>query len=108
MCLDRFIPILIEKAEQTETPYRISAIAFNKKGEVLGTSCCNFSLLGKVSRKGTGVHAERKLMKRYGSNIKTIVICRIGKSGDILPIVPCVVCQKIADKLGIKIVSVKS
>jgi hypothetical protein len=46
-------------------------------------------------------------MRRYGSNIKTILISRVGHSGILRPISPCKTCQKVADKLGIKIISVE-
>jgi hypothetical protein len=98
---------LVNKAEQTTTCYRISAIAFNKKGEILGSATNGFKMDGRPAGRGSGIHAERKLMSRYRSNIKTIVICRIGLGGDILPIDPCITCKKVADKMGIKIISIK-
>lgn len=97
---------LKNKADQALTSYRVSAIAFSKKGEILGSATNSFRIDGRPDGKGSGVHAERRLMSRYGNHIKTIVICRIGRSGDILPIEPCNVCQKVADKMGIKIISV--
>jgi hypothetical protein len=35
------------------------------------------------------------------------VLLRIGRGGDILPIDPCEKCQKLLDKYGIKVVTVK-
>lgn len=98
---------LKNKAEQTQTCYRVSAIAFNKKGEILGSATNSFKMDGRPAGKGSGIHAERRLMVRYGNRIKSIIIMRIGWAGDILPIKACDVCQKVADKLGIKIISVK-
>ena len=97
---------LKNKATQTNTCYRISAIAFSKKGEILGSTTNSFQMDGRRPGRGCGVHAERRLIARYRFNIKTILICRIGGSGDILPIKACITCQKIADKMGIKIISV--
>lgn len=98
---------LVDKAEQTTTCYRISAIAFNKKGEILGSATNSFKMDGRIAGKGSGIHAERRLISRYKNNIHTIIICRIGLGGDILPIDPCEVCKKVASKMGIKIISVK-
>lgn len=97
---------LKDKAEQTRTCYRVSAIAFNKKGEILGSATNSFKMDGRPAGRGSGIHAERRLMARYGNNIKSIIICRIGWGGDMLPIKPCDVCQKVADKIGIKIISI--
>jgi hypothetical protein len=47
-------------------------------------------------------------MERYGTNIKTIIIMRIGNAGDILPIDPCPKCAKLAAKYGITIIPVKN
>ncbi len=90
--------------------YRISAVAFDKKGDVLGNTFNTFRngdvFAGDQHRTGAGLHAEARLMKRYGKNIKTILIMRIGNSGNILPIDPCPACKRMAKKLGIKIVTV--
>ena len=108
MINQNLISRLKSKATQTKTCYRISAIAFNKKGEFLGSATNGFQMDGRTPNKGCGIHAERKLISRYKYNIKTIIICRIGGGGNILPIEACSVCQKIADKMGIKIISVDS
>ena len=103
--------LLCEKAAHSPCTYKISAIAFDKRGDILGhvtNSHSKFDILGKtpLGRAGTALHAERRLFARYGDNVKTIVICRIGNSGNILPIDPCPACQRVAKKLGVKIISV--
>ena len=45
------------------------------------------------------------MFDNVGRKLKKIVIIRIGKSGKLLPIDPCKVCQKVANKLKIKIES---
>lgn len=105
---------LQRKAHKSDCTYKISAIAFDKKGDVLGCASnkhSDWDVLEKengVGRAGTAKHAERLLMKRYGQNIKTIVICRVGHSGILRKIDPCPACKKVADKLGIKIISVEA
>ena len=105
----KIIADLKDKAAQSPCTYRIAAIAFDKKGDVLGHISNNHSswdVIEKengIGRAGTGKHAERLLIGRYGKNIKSMLIARIGRSGDLKPISPCKACQKAADKLGIKI-----
>lgn len=108
MCIGQnALEMLFKKATQSPSKYRISAIAFDKKGDILGVASNTYSKFGiQNSNKFMGVHAERALMERYGRNIKTIVIMRIGHGGAIRPVDPCRVCAGIAKKLGIKIISV--
>lgn len=82
--------------------HRVLAIGFNNKGDMIGIKSNGF---GFSNSKGSGKHAERELIKRYGRKITKIVILRIGRGGAILPIDPCETCAKVANKLGIKIES---
>lgn len=99
--------LLYKSASQSPCNYRIGAIAFDKKGDILGNVCNTFrsgdAFYGEQHRRGTGLHAEARLIRRYGKNIKTILIMRIGNSGNILPIDPCPACSNMAAKLGIVI-----
>lgn len=99
--------LLVNKAKKSPSKRtKISAIAFNSKGDILGMTTNNFIDYDAVSWCGAGKHAERILMSRFGRKIATILICRSSKSGQILPIEPCPICKKVADKLGIKIITV--
>jgi hypothetical protein len=82
--------------------HRVVAIGFNSKNDMIGIKTNGFGL---SNSKGSGKHAERELIKRYGNKIARIVILRIGRGGAILPIDPCETCAKVANKLGIKIES---
>ena len=104
---------LKKKAFKSDCTYKISAIAFDKKGNVLGMSVNKHSkwdVLEKneIGRSGTAIHAERRLLAQYGDNIKTILICRVGRSGKLRPIDPCPACRKAADKLGVKIMTIEN
>jgi tRNA(Arg) A34 adenosine deaminase TadA len=92
------------KASKASTTYRVTAVAYSSKGDILGYASNNVRKNLKPLRRGAGVHAERELITRYGNKIKYIVIARFGGSGDLLPIDPCENCAKIADNLGIKII----
>lgn len=103
--------LLKKKASHSPCTYRVSAIAFDAKGDILGhvtnshSHGWNVIEKEKTGRAGTAEHAERRLLKRYSQRVKTIVICRVGRSGQIRPIDPCPACQKAAAKYGVKIVS---
>lgn len=88
-----------KKASQAVLTYRISAIGLNKKGEVIGSACNT----PRFYRYGGGNHAEINLLKKCKSTPHTIILCRIGYGGDVLPVHPCEKCQKILDKYGIKV-----
>ena len=94
---------LIKKASQSICKFRVAALGFNSEGVCVASA----SNRPRFSHKGGGIHAERKLMELKSKGIVKILICRIGNGGDLLPIDPCETCQKIADKLGIRIVSIK-
>lgn len=106
----KFNPSLLcfikKQAEKSPASYRIGGIAISQRGNILGTSFSSFRTECITPGKGTGRHCEAALIKRYGRKIATIIIMRIGNSGNVLRIEPCANCQKMADKLGIKIVSV--
>jgi cytidine deaminase len=98
---------LWKKAKQSPSQYRIACVAMNKKGEVIGYTTNKFRKDEINPVIGSGLHAEAFAMARYYPlGIKTLLIMRIGLSGDILPIDPCEDCQKMAKKLGVKIESV--
>lgn len=94
---------VINKAKKSFCKFKVSAVALDGKGDVISYSTNK----PRFSKHHGGFHAERLLMSKYGSRIKTIIICRVGNGGDLLPIDPCEACQKMADKLGIKILSIK-
>lgn len=105
---------LREKAMNSPCTYKVSAIAFDSKGDILGHATNlhskNWNVLDKneEGRPGTAQHAERRLMQMYKDRISTILICRVGNSGELRPIDPCPVCKSVAKKYGIKIVSISN
>lgn len=103
-------PIILKrlgkKAAQSKSKYRISAMGFDHRGEFMAQSFNGVPQGGMKVKEGSGVHAEAKLMRKYGALLKTIVISRIGRSGYWLPIEPCEKCQKLAQKLGVKLITI--
>ena len=93
----------IKKALSSSCRYNISALGFNRRGELIG-SCTNTPRFVKL---GGGNHAEMLLMKQSSLALHTIVLCRVNSNGDLLPIEPCQACQRKADELNIKIVTLE-
>ncbi|HPM74120.1 MAG TPA: cytidine deaminase [Saccharofermentans sp.] len=104
--MEAILEHLSKKAKKSICHYKIAAIGLNKRGEVLGT-CFNRP---RFTKYGGGIHAEQALIhKYYKKGLKTIYIYRVTKGSDRpAPIDPCEVCLKIAKKLGIKIISIRS
>lgn len=96
------VQLAVKKAIQSDCRYRISAIGLNKKAEAF----CSVTNQQRFFYKGGGKHAEMRLMESAGRGLKTIIICRVGQSGKIVPIEPCPMCKAKADELGIRIISV--
>ena len=99
-----FKKVLINKAKQSICRYSVAALGFNSGGECVAKSVNK----PRFNHPHGGLHAEMQIMslaRRKG--IKTIFICRIGGSGNILPIHPCKTCAEKAKELGIKIVSLR-
>jgi cytidine deaminase len=93
----------INKAMQSPSKYKISAIGLDHRGKVLGST---FNSL-RFNRYGGGLHAEMRLIQRYRNNVKTIILCRVGRSGNILPIQPCERCAKVLTKKNITVITVE-
>jgi len=98
------LQLAISKAKQSDCTYKISAIGFNKKGDLVGCAINK----KKKCQHGMGLHAEIELIKKYKKRISTIIICRVNNSGDLLPIDPCETCAKICKRLNIKIITISS
>jgi hypothetical protein len=102
MISEQIKTIAIKKALQSPCRFKISALAFNKKNELISTASNTKRFLGK----GRGLHAEANVIKNCGPSVKTILICRVNINGKMCPIDPCPQCQSLADKYGIKIMSI--
>ena len=98
---------IIEKAKnkalQSHCRYRISALGFSHKNDLIDYTTNHHRWEGK----GKGMHAEMILMKRNPSALKSIIICRVNRKGDLMPIDPCKMCLEKANELNIKIYTIK-
>jgi tRNA(Arg) A34 adenosine deaminase TadA len=100
---DAILKLAKSKALQSRCRYKVAAIGFNRKGDVV-TTAVNKPLF--ASHHG-GQHAEMEVLRKK-KGVTSIVICRVNKSGDLLPIDPCSKCFGVCNKLGIKIYSLRS
>jgi hypothetical protein len=93
----------IKKAKKSTCHTKVSALAFNGKGELVMKAVNR----PRFSKEGGGVHAEmRILLKR--PKIKIIVLCRTNNQGKIMPLDPCAACAAKARELGVKIIPVRN
>ena len=91
------------KAMQSNCRYKISALGFSKKNELIDSAMNQHRWDGK----GKGAHAEMILMKRNPLALRSIIICRVNQKGEFLPIDPCSKCAEKAKELGIKIYTIR-
>jgi len=97
MSCNGIVDHIVKKASKSSCKYKVAAIAFDRNGNIIGI----VSNSPRFSRFGGSDHAEMKLINRYGKNIKTIIVARLLKSGNIVRIDPCKTCSKHAKKLNI-------
>lgn len=93
---------LFATARRSTCRFRVAAIGLTARGVVIASACNS----PRFNRKGGGVHAESAVMKRSPRNLRTILLCRIGARGALLPIDPCAACSDMATKRGVKITTI--
>lgn len=92
----------IQKAYSSQCRFKVVAIGLTKDGLAIYKTNQR-----RYPKKGAGLHAEERVIQQYHSLVHTIVILRIGAQGNIRPIDPCPKCRSLAEKFGIKIVSIQ-
>jgi len=102
--MNHIVQLAKKKASQSSCVYKVSAIGLDKRGNVIYKSTNKHRFM----KKGGGLHAEMEVMKKAGPSLRTIVLCRVGRSGEIRPIDPCPSCAAKAKELSIKILTIRS
>ena len=102
MITNEILKVARNKAIQSICRYHVSALGFNNKGELVASTVNT----PRFEHREGSLHAEMKLMKEHIS-LKTILICRVNKQGELLPIDPCIACATKAKELNIKIKTIK-
>lgn len=91
-----------KKSLQSKAKCHVVGVGISKRGNVLGIEMS--SPVG--SRHAPLGHAEWRLMCKYGKALDTIYISRFSKAGNnSCKISACSMCKGLADRLGIKIIS---
>ena len=91
------------KASGSHCRFKVAAAIIGKNNKIIRISC-NSPRLDKI---GGGTHAEMDALRRVNPNgVHAIVICRVGLSGNLLPIKCCSACTKVLSKFGIKIITI--
>ena len=99
--MGNFVNKITNKALKSICKHKVAAIGFNKQGKIIN---CKFNR-PRFGRKGGGVHAELEVIKDL--RVRAVVICRINKTGKVLPLHPCAACKKVLNKLGISVRSIE-
>lgn len=93
----------IKKARKSSCTYRVVAMGFNRKGDLITIKTNRHNL----DRPNGSFHAEEHIMK-FHKNVRLIAIARVGRRQNLLPIDPCEKCLSLANKRQIKIVQMIS
>ena len=88
----------IKKAVKSPCKFRIAAVGLDHRGQAI-VSAVNTYRFG--TRKG--IHAEMAVMCNAPKSLRTIVIVRVNRKGELMPIDPCPTCASKAAELGIQI-----
>jgi len=80
--------------------YRVVAVGLDHRSRII----CITTNTPRLSKQG--YHAEERLIFRTPQSLSTIILARVGASGELRPIDPCPRCQRLADKRKIKIESI--
>lgn len=98
------LALAIRTAHRSYCRFRVSAIAFDKHGKIISTAANQ----PRFDKKHGGIHAEMIALRKGGSRVTSMVVCRVGHSGILRPIHVCPNCQKILDKNRVKVFTVKA
>ena len=94
---------LVRKARTSACRFAVAAIGIDGRGTVIASRTNR----PRFSRHGGGVHAEMAVMLASPRSLRTILIVRVNRLGDLMPIDPCPVCARKAEELGIRIRTVE-
>lgn len=101
--MKHIIEKVIAKARKSSCCYQVAAVALDKNGVILSIACNSHRFMGY----GKSLHAEIAVLRKAGPRTRSMIICRVGNSGKLLPIHPCKACKKVLDKMKIKVYTVQ-
>jgi len=92
------------------TRYKLTALAFDKKGRLLSVGTNNYvkthPVQAKYAKKANEdykiyLHAEIDALIKAKGKVHKLVISRLGANGQFLPSKPCPVCQMAIEDFGV-------
>jgi hypothetical protein len=98
---------LIRKALRSHCRYLIAAVGIDHRGRFIGIAH-NAQRHETGMKRGSGWHAEERLMHESGRGLVRVLVVRVNRQGKVLPIDPCEKCRRMAEKRGVKIESVRA
>ena len=90
---------LRKKARTSVCRFAIAAIGLDYRGRVI----ISRTNRPRFMHRGGGLHAEREVIRNAPKSLRTIVIVRVNRKGELMPIDPCPACARKAAELGIQI-----
>ena len=96
------IPRLIRKARSSPCRSKVAAAGIDHRGRIVTIA----NNTPRLYTPGGGIHAEQALLYQSPRSVREIVIIRVGRSGDILPVRPCAKCRRMASKFGVTITAI--
>src|SRR4051794_17344753 len=88
---------ILRAASRVRLRYRVVAVGFDHRGRIIGLATNRPRLLHR------GWHAEETLIYRSPRSLCRVLIARLNNRGEFLPIDPCEVCSRLAQKRGVRI-----
>ena len=106
MKFEKAADIAIEAAHESTMHHRMGAILYDKANYVTGFNRC-FDCCVLSRKKPFSLHAEEMaILKGLRSGIKfddsTLIVIRINRKNQLRCSVPCSVCSRIIERVGIK------
>jgi len=99
------LQLAMNKAKQSRCHYAVSAIGFDKHGKIVAVARNTPRSYPKFNKPGGNIHAELAVLRKGGKRIRSIVLCRVGKSGELKRIDPCKSCMRVLNKNEIKVLT---
>ncbi len=100
--LSILIPRMIRAAMLVHScRYRVVAAGIDDRNRIISLAT------NRPRLRTRGQHAEERIIFSSPLSLRKIIILRVGSRGNLLPIDPCKMCKKLADRRGIIVESVK-
>jgi hypothetical protein len=96
--LSTLIPRMIRAGLRVHScRYRVVAAGIDSNGQIISIRTNTPHLPNR------GRHAEERVIFSSPKSLERILILRVNVRGELLPIDPCLICQKLAENRGIQI-----